>query len=389
MADPDPRVDASSSRRHRRADRVRRRWRGVATGVTIGLLVIGFGLVITDVVRFGGGERPSLARTIESPASTPTDATTSTTSPPGLACRAPLTDAAPLRLWIGGDSLAGSLGPALGALSGATGVVQPQFDSRVSSGLTTPTFFDWPDHATKEMARLDPEVAVFIIGANDFGAPLNTREDDHGTAVWKTDYTARIETMLTALGELNRRVIWLSSPPFKDDRNDQIQDVDALTKDVIAKHKNVVYVDTYKLFSDDQGKYQAALPPLDDPNGTPVTVRTGDGVHFTQAGADRIGTAVFKVIDAQCKATKQAVPGVVKVTLQTEGSTQVAGGSSRGGTVQTTPPATSPPTTTTTTSSAPTTTTTVAPTTTTGQPSDTSSTTTSTTTTTTTTTRVP
>ena len=30
-----------------------------------------------------------------------------------------------------------------------------------------PGFFDWPDHATTEMARLDPEVVVFIIGTND------------------------------------------------------------------------------------------------------------------------------------------------------------------------------------------------------------------------------
>ena len=74
-------------------------------------------------------------------------------------------------MWVGGDSLAGSLGPSLGTIAGATGVVQPYFDSRVSSGLTNPTFFDWPSHAEKEMARLNPEIAVFIIGANDYLAP--------------------------------------------------------------------------------------------------------------------------------------------------------------------------------------------------------------------------
>ena len=349
MADPEPRVDASPSRRDLRADRVRRRWRGVATGITIGLLVVGFGLVITDVVRFGGGERPSLARTIEAP--TPSaigsaSTSTSTTTPPTLPCRAPLTDAAPLRLWIGGDSLAGSLGPALGILSGATGVVQPQFDSHPGSGLASPTFWDWTDYGAKEMARLDPEVAVFIIGANDFPVPLNTSLDGAGNQVWKADYTAKIETMLATLGANDRTVIWVSSPPFKDSRNDQIRDLDALMQAVIAKHPNVVYVDTYALFADDQGKYQGALPPLDDPSGAAVTVRTGDGVHFTQAGGDRIGAAVFKLLDAQCKVKKQAVAGVVKPVLQSPGSTQVVGGTNGSGTVQTTPPATSPPTTT-------------------------------------------
>ena len=40
-------------------------------------------------------------------------------------CRTLLDAPIPLRLWVGGDSLAGSLGPALGTIAGATGVVQP------------------------------------------------------------------------------------------------------------------------------------------------------------------------------------------------------------------------------------------------------------------------
>ena len=44
------------------------------------------------------------------------------------------TAAQPLRLWIGGDSLAGALGPSLGEMTAATGVVQPQYDSRSAAG---------------------------------------------------------------------------------------------------------------------------------------------------------------------------------------------------------------------------------------------------------------
>jgi len=84
-----------------------------------------------------------------------------------LNCRTPLTSKDPLRLWIAGDSLAGSLGPALGEMTGGTGVVAPTFDTRPSSGLTSPAFFNWPEHAREEVARIDPEVVVFIIGAKD------------------------------------------------------------------------------------------------------------------------------------------------------------------------------------------------------------------------------
>jgi hypothetical protein len=40
----------------------------------------------------------------------------------------PLTHDAPLKLWVGGDSLAGGIGPALGQIAGATGVVHTQVD---------------------------------------------------------------------------------------------------------------------------------------------------------------------------------------------------------------------------------------------------------------------
>ena len=82
--------------------------------------------------------------------------------------RRALTPDDPLRLWIAGDSLAGSLGPSLGEITAKTGVVAPVYDSRVSSGLANPSFFNWPKHATTELARLRPEAVAFIIGTNDY-----------------------------------------------------------------------------------------------------------------------------------------------------------------------------------------------------------------------------
>ena len=111
-------------------------------------------LIATDMVRLSGEDKPSLAGTIHVSGSDD-EASAVTTTTGARNCR-PLSTTDPLRLWVGGDSLAGSLGPSLGKLAGATGVVQPYFDSRVSSGLADPGFFDWPTHATTEMARLEP-----------------------------------------------------------------------------------------------------------------------------------------------------------------------------------------------------------------------------------------
>ena len=173
MTHPDLGDDTELSRRARRQSKKQERVRHVATITAMVLLALGFGLFATETVRFGGGDGPTFAGAVRAQAPSTTLAPTTTTLPVRK-CRAPLTDADPLRVWVGGDSLAGSLGPALGTIAGATGVVQPYFDSRVSSGLTNPTFFNWPTHAEKEMARLNPEIVVFIIGANDYLAPTTS-----------------------------------------------------------------------------------------------------------------------------------------------------------------------------------------------------------------------
>lgn len=331
-------------RRDRRRDRRRRRARKVVGIVTGVLAIAAVALVASDLVRLSGEDKPSLAGTVETTVDRgPSHATTTTGA---RDCRKLSADE-PLRLWIGGDSLAGSLGPELGKLAGATGVVQPYFDSRVSSGLADPGFFDWPDHATTEMARLNPEVVAFIIGTNDWTAVSGD---------WKSDYTAKVEsTMKTLVGD-GRTVYWLGAPTLKDEKMDAaVVEVNAVAQEVAKRHPKVHYVDTYKLFSDADGTFAYDLPIED---GTTVTMRGGDGVHFTMDGADYLARQVYKLVDAQCGVTEQKVDGQTKEAIETEGSTQVApgsssnssngssgsSGSSGGGTIQTTLPATAPPT---------------------------------------------
>jgi hypothetical protein len=303
------------------------------------LLVAAVALVATDMVRLSGEDKPSLAGTIQATGSND-DAPAAATTTTGVRDCRPLSTSEPLRLWVGGDSLAGSLGPALGEIAGATGVVQPYFDSRVSSGLANPGFFDWPDHATDEMARLDPEVVVFIIGTNDYAAVSGD---------WEDNYTTKVDSMMKTLVGPDRTVYWLGAPTLENEKmNDAVVEVNAIAKDVAKRHPKVHYVDTYKLFSDTDGGFAYDLP---DGTGQVLTMRAGDGVHFTMDGADYLAGNVYKLLDAQCGVEEQKVEGAVKQTIETEGSTQVApgSGSSGGATLQTTPPATAATTTATTT----------------------------------------
>ncbi len=336
---------ALAEAQEQRLARVRRRALVIGASVAIGLLALAvIALFLSDALRVHGGARPALAERARS-------ATTTTTAvaPADDGCRSPLTPEAPLRLWIGGDSLAGSLGPSLGEQTAATGIVQPVYDSRVSSGLSSPNFFDWPDHGAAEMARLNPEVAVFIVGANDWTTPRSTPVDASGEPAWKAEYAAQVEVMLDILegaGDQPRSVYWVGSPTLQDKKKDAgAREVNAIAQAVVGRHPTATYVDAYQLFSSPTGTYTATLA---GPDGKSVRVRTGDGVHLTPEGGDLLAGAVYGPLDAACDLDGQAVPGAAKPVLQTKGSTQVAG-THREPTTGTTRPPVTPSTTPTTT----------------------------------------
>jgi len=232
------------------------------------------------------------------------------------ACRPELTPEEPLRLWIGGDSLAGTLGPALGARTAETGVVLPTFDYHTSSGLSSPGFFDWPERAQEEIARVDPEVVVFIIGANDTGV---VRDDP----AWRINYGGLVDEMLDLLTGDGRIVYWVGSPTLKDDRkNRAVEQVNEVAKERVLKRTDVTFVDTFRLFSDGDGQYAATLPGVD---GEDERVRTSDGIHFTPAGGALLAAYVYAYLDEQCDVEGQAVPDREQPVRQSPGSGKVPG----------------------------------------------------------------
>jgi hypothetical protein len=183
---PDDDSIAKGSRREHRGRR-RRIWRrSLIAGLAVALLAAGTAFAVTGPLRSDGGDsRGSAAR--PNPGTTGSPATWSTVD---HLCRVPLNSGDPLRLWIGGDSLAGSLGPSLGELAGKTGVVQPVVDSRVSSGLLSRDFVNWPKRGGEDMVTYNPEVTVFIVGANDAKTVPEAATRDPR---WRQQYSELVE----------------------------------------------------------------------------------------------------------------------------------------------------------------------------------------------------
>jgi hypothetical protein len=219
----------------------------------------------------------------------------------------PLDHAHPLQLWVGGDSLAGSFGPALGDQLGALGIVKTVVDFKVSSGLWSNDIRNWDQRATDQMAKYDPEAVVFIIGTNDTPVVNRVDANDDGVPDWEATYRMKVAKMMDLLvgGAKHRTVFWLGPPTLPDEgMNRGAVEMSRVMQDEAAKRAgDVVFLDTYRLFADGDGNWSRQIT---DEQGRTITARIGDGVHFTQSGAAYLARAVVSLLDTRWKLTKQA-----------------------------------------------------------------------------------
>jgi uncharacterized protein len=310
MADPTS-VEPTSSRRVAQRKRQRRQARNRVVSAALAVVLVAVAaLWFSDTLRIPT-DGPSFAQSAVS-AKPPVNVGTSggvITQPDHRG----ITTTDPLRLWIGGDSLAGALGPALAGMTAATGVVQPQYDSRVGSGLITGNV-DWPKHAQEQMDELDPEAVVFIIGTNDANV-----YDERQAA----EYTQKTEEMMRILVGNGREVYWVNAPVMREKRlEDNIKKVDLIQRAVAAKIPEITFVDAHTLFADETGAYQSSFP---DDTGHRVTMRAGDGIHLTGAGGEHLAREIYDTLDQRWNITERAVAGQPKKVLVTPGSEQVPG----------------------------------------------------------------
>jgi len=308
----------------RRTQRRRRNW--IIASILGGTLVVVLGGFAAATVLADHSDAEVEATVATGPPTSTLAAVAGTTASttPTLPCRAGLTPDAPLRLWVAGDSIAYSVGNGLGKQAADTGVVAPVYESRVSSGLSTPGFFDWPDRVDEELARLDPEVVVFVMGTNDWSTPQATPLDATGEPAWRAQYAATVQDMVTTLTADGRTLYWIGPPVLRDPSQEAgIRKITAVIREVVERSPGAEFVDAHELLAAEDGSYT----PNAQIDGKKVTVRTGDGVHLTSEGADFVGAALFARLDDQCHLADQAVAGVTQPVVETQGSTSVAPGS--------------------------------------------------------------
>jgi len=206
-----------------------------------------------------------------------------------------VTASRPLRLYIAGDSLAGQLGGHLAALAEKTGLMRARVDSHVSSGLSRPEYFDWPQRLIDRVFDSKAEAIVFLVGGNDAQrVEWDGRVLDVDSPAWLDVYRLRVAEAMDVATAGGRRLYWIGQPIMRDETYDErMVMLDRVYEEEAAAHEGVTYVDTREIFANAAGKYAAYLR---GPDGDLVRVRQGDGVHLTRAGADRLAAHVLDVV---------------------------------------------------------------------------------------------
>lgn len=236
------------------------------------------------------------------------------TEPPPPTTSAPTTAAAPsattpAKVLVVGDSDAGTFGPYLNTLLDETGIVETTVDYKVSSGLARPDFFDWPAHLAETLPATEPDIVVVTFGGNDgqglalvdgtfppeWGDPLVNE------AEWSEEYERRAGEVMDLLLDGDRAVIWVGIP--NDDSADvtarmSVQDIAA--KAAAADRPDIVFVDTWDLFSGRTGNWAEYV--VDPRDGQGKDVRADDGFHLNENGAEILALDIADVVRAELAA---------------------------------------------------------------------------------------
>ena len=220
----------------------------------------------------------------------------------------------PAKVYIVGDSDAGTFGPYLQTLLDGTLVTETELNYKVSSGLARPDFFDWPQELEQKLPEVDPDIVVVTFGGNDsqgLSLPQDELEwvvnDPIGNeAAWSEEYERRAGAVMDQLLENDRHVIWVGIP---NDDNPEVTAKLALQDQAVraaaAERPDIVFVDTWSRFSGRDGGWAEFVIDPRDQEGKDV--RADDGFHLNQNGAEILAIDIAIEVQKELRAMGAAL----------------------------------------------------------------------------------
>jgi hypothetical protein len=208
----------------------------------------------------------------------PEPSPTTTTLPP---VRVP-TAADPLRVVVAGDSTAKSLGNSL--IQGATDTPELEIanEGKVSTGLARSDYFNWGARMAEIVETDDPEVTVFMVGANDGQSILDgdgTVVAQFGTPEWEQAYRTRVGGIMDLNQGNGRRVVWVGEPNVGAGNVQQaVEAGNRIAEEEAQSRPWVTYFDLADVVAGPDGGFAEYITL---PDGSTARCYAGDGVHLS------------------------------------------------------------------------------------------------------------
>ena len=219
---------------------------------------------------------------------------TTTTVPP---LRVP-TPEDPLRVVVAGDSTAIGVGDRLKVAAGEDPALSVDVQGKVATGLTRSDYFNWGARTKELVTTLDPEVMVFMVGANDTQAVLDpdgTVVAQYGTPEWTEAYRRRVAGIMDLAKGGSRRLVWVGQPRVGDaDIERTVSLVNSIIEEEAASRPWVSYFDLASVVGGD-GPFS---PYVTFDDGKTVKCYAGDGVHLSLQCLDRSMEELLPTVQA-------------------------------------------------------------------------------------------
>ena len=207
------------------------------------------------------------------------------------------TVAKPLTILEIGDSIGEDLGFGLADEIGADRRVHLLRNSVGDTGLSNASYFNWPAALYQQLQRYHPKLVVVMLGGNDWQSFLaNGQVAYTDTRLWVSVYTSRVDEMMAETTAAGAHLLWVGlpimmTPTFRA----HMAFLNSVFSSQSRRYPGVVYLSTWKLFSNSSGQYAEFLP---DKGGSLVQARDSDGVHIDPpGGTDLIGDYVVNQIE--------------------------------------------------------------------------------------------
>jgi hypothetical protein len=207
----------------------------------------------------------------------------------------------PARILVIGDSLAQGFGIFLDRRvkeRNLAAVVTNR--GRTSTGLSRSDFYDWPANFEQQAEAFRPDIVVAHFGANDNQTIIRSSgRVGSGTEAWDAAYRDQTRRILDIAARYQAVVYWLGPAPDRGGNlNRHLTHINPIfQQEAAAVQAN--YLPLSEFAAGANGEYVKNAPV----NGRVVTIRSGDGSHFTSAG-------YYFVVDQVLAAMERQVPSI-------------------------------------------------------------------------------